>query len=145
MRQLNKIEIFIYALGGLMMAIGTCLFTFFIKQDIACIVMLIGAIGFSTMQMRQQYLGTDLTIRRLRKIMLIADFGFILAGLFMVEDIYGIIRPFFVNSISGYTTYVNIFYHNCNRALHDSSNRPFNQERKPNINLKKSLKTRQLF
>ena len=112
MRQLNKIEIFIYALGGLMMAIGTCLFTFFIKQDIACIVMLIGAIGFSTMQMRQQYLGTDLTIRRLRKIMLIADFGFILAGLFMVEDIYGIIMPFFVNSISGYTTYVNIFYHN---------------------------------
>lgn len=112
MRQLNKIEIFIYALGGLMMAIGTCLFTFFIKQDIACIVMLIGAIGFSTMQMRQQYLGTDLTIRRLRKIMLIADFGFILAGLFMVEDIYGFIRPFFVNSISGYTTYVNIFYHN---------------------------------
>jgi hypothetical protein len=112
MKQLSKIETIIYAIGGLMMALGTGLYVFFIKQDIACIVMLIGAIGFSTMQMRQQYLGTNFAIRRLRRIMLIADIGFILAGLFMVEDVYGIIRPYAVNSIEGYTTYVNIVYHN---------------------------------
>ena len=96
MKQLSKIETIIYAIGGLMMALGTGLYAFFIKQDIACIVMLIGAIGFSTMQMRQQYLGTNFAIRRLRRIMLIADIGFILAGLFMVEDVYGIIRPYAV-------------------------------------------------
>ena len=107
MKQLNRIETIIYAAGGLMMALGTGLYAFFIKQDIACIVMLVGAIGFATMQMRQQYLGTNIAIRRL-----LADVGFILAGLFMVEDVYGIVRPFAVNSIGGYTTYVNIVYHN---------------------------------
>ena len=112
MKQLSKIETIIYAIGGLMMALGTGLYVFFIKQDIACIVMLIGAIGFATIQMRQQYLGTNFAIRRLRRIMVIADIGFILAGLFMVEDVYGIIRPYAVNSIEGYTTYVNIVYHN---------------------------------
>ena len=74
--------------------------------------MLIGAICFATMQMRQQYLGTNLTIRRLRKIMVLADIGFILAGLFMVEDSYCFIKQYLANSIGGYTTYVNIFYHN---------------------------------
>ena len=111
MKQLNRIETIIYAAGGLMMALGTGLYAFFIKQDIACIVMLVGAIGFATMQMRQQYLGTNIAIRRLRRIMVLADVGFILAGLFMVEDVYGIVRPFAVNSIGGYTTYVNIVYH----------------------------------
>ena len=48
MKQLSKIETIIYAIGGLMMALGTGLYVFFIKQDIACIVMLIGAIGFAT-------------------------------------------------------------------------------------------------
>lgn len=112
MKQLNRIETIIYAAGGLMMALGTGLYAFFIKQDVACIVMLVGAIGFATMQMRQQYLGTNIAIRRLRRIMVLADVGFILAGLFMVEDVYGIVRPFAVNSIGGYTTYVNIVYHN---------------------------------
>ena len=84
MKQLSKIETIIYAIGGLMMALGTGLYVFFIKQDIACIVMLIGSIGFATIQMRQQYLGTNFAIRRLRRIMVIADIGFILAGLFMV-------------------------------------------------------------
>ena len=105
MKQLSKIETIIYAIGGLMMALGTGLYVFFI-------VMLIGAIGFATIQMRQQYLGTNFAIRRLRRIMVIADIGFILAGLFMVEDVYGIIRPYVLNSIEGYTTYVNIVYHN---------------------------------
>ena len=129
MKQLSKIETIIYAIGGLMMALGTGLYVFFIKQDIACIVMLIGSIGFATIQMRQQYLGTNFAIRRLRRIMVIADIGFILAGLFMVEDVYGIIRPYVVNSIEGYTTYVNIVYHNwggnttdchCNRVLYNT-------------------------
>ena len=93
MKQLNRIETIIYAAGGLMMALGTGLYAFFIKQDIACIVMLVGAIGFATMQMRQQYLGTNIAIRRLRRIMVIAEIGFIIAGLFMVDDVYGIIRP----------------------------------------------------
>ena len=112
MKQLNRIETIIYAAGGLMMALGTGLYAFFIKQDIACIVMLVGAIGFATMQMRQQYLGTNIAIRRLRRIMVLADVGFILAGLFMVEDCYHFLRPLFSGSLDGYSSYVSIFHHN---------------------------------
>ena len=60
----------------------------------------------------QRYTGTLLTIRRLRKIMTFAGIGFILAGLFMVEDSYFFLRPFVANSISGYSTYINIIHHN---------------------------------
>ena len=152
MKQLSKIETIIYAIGGLMMALGTGLYVFFIKQDIACIVMLIGAIGFATIQMRQQYLGTNFAIRRLRRIMVIADIGFILAGLFMVEDVYGIIRPYAVNSIEGYTTYVNIVYHNWVVILliatviefYNTPNRPSYKKRTTVWNLKKSLNTLQM-
>jgi len=74
--------------------------------------MLIGALAFVLMQSRQRYDGSSLTIRRLRKIMTIAGFGFIIAGFFMVEDSYMFLRPVFSNTAEGYTTYVNVFHHN---------------------------------
>lgn len=94
------------------MVAGAGLYAFFIAQSIACWVMLVGALAFVLMQSRQRYEGTSQAIRRLRKIMTIAGFGFIIAGFFMVEDSYMFLRPVFSNTVESYTTYVNIFHHN---------------------------------
>lgn len=112
MRQLSKFESIIYLLGGITMVAGAGLYAFFIVQHVACWIMLIGALAFVLMQSRQRYDGSSLTIRRLRKIMTIAGFGFIIAGFFMVEDSYMFLRPVFSNTAEGYTTYVNVFHHN---------------------------------
>ena len=112
MRQLSKLESIIYLLGGMTMVAGAGLYAFFIAQSIVCWVMLVGALAFVLMQSRQRYEGTSQAIRRLRKIMTIAGLGFIIAGLFMVEDSYMFLRPVFSNTVESYTTYVNIFHHN---------------------------------
>lgn len=112
MRQLSKLESIIYLLGGITMVAGAGLYAFFIAQSIVCWVMLVGALAFVLMQSRQRYEGTSQAIRRLRKIMTIAGLGFIIAGLFMVEDSYMFLRPVFSNTVESYTTYVNIFHHN---------------------------------
>ncbi len=54
------------------MVIGAGLYAFLLIQPIACWLMLAGAVAFSLMQSRQRYLGTSLSIRRLRKIMSLA-------------------------------------------------------------------------
>ena len=112
MRQLSKFESIIYLLGGITIVAGAGLYAFFIVQHVACWIMLIGALAFVLMQSRQRYDASSLTIRRLRKIMTIAGFGFIIAGFFMVEDSYMFLRPVFSNTAEGYTTYVNVFHHN---------------------------------
>lgn len=112
MKQLNKVQSIIYLLGGILMAIGAGLYAFFLFQPIACWLMLIGSLAFALMQHQQRYLGSGLTIRRLKKIMHLAGFGFIVAGLFMVEDSYHFVRPMFATSIGGYSTYINIFHNN---------------------------------
>lgn len=112
MKQLNKIESTLFIIGGLLMVIGAGLYAFFIVQQYACWAMLFGAILFAGMQIRQKYLGTSFTIKRLRRFMMIANIGFVLAGIFMVEDSYHFIAPLFTKTIGGYTSYMNIFYHN---------------------------------
>lgn len=112
MKQLNKIESILFIIGGLLMVIGVGLYAFFIVQQYACWAMLVGAILFAGMQIRQKYLGSRFTIKRLRRFMMIANIGFVLAGIFMVEDSYHFIAPLFTKTIGGYTSYMNIFYHN---------------------------------
>mgnify|MGYP001679402047 FL=1 len=112
MKQLNKVESIVYLLGGITMVAGAGLYAFLLIQPIACWLMLVGAILFALMQSRQRYLGTVLAIRRLRKIMSLAGWGFILAGIFMVEDAYHFLRPIFTGSLDGYSSYVSIFHHN---------------------------------
>lgn len=112
MKQLNKIESILFIIGGLLMVIGAGLYAFFIVQQYACWAMLVGAILFAGMQIRQKYLGSRFTIKRLRRFMMIANIGFVLAGIFMVEDSYHFIAPLFTKTIGGYTSYMNFFYHN---------------------------------
>lgn len=112
MKQLNKLESVIYLLGGIIMVIGAGFYAFLFIQPVSCWIMLAGAVAFTSMQSRQRYLGTSLSIRRLRKIMSLAGWGFILAGLFMIEDSFHLLRSFFTGSIDGYSSYVSIFHHN---------------------------------
>ena len=85
MRQLNKLESIIYLAGGIIMVAGAGLYAFLMLQPFACWLMLVGAIAFVLVQARQRYLGTQLVVRRLRRIMPLAD---------------------------GYSSYVSIFHHN---------------------------------
>lgn len=112
MKQLNKLESILYIIGGFTMTIGAGLYAFFLYQKFSCWLMLLGAIIFVSMQIRQKYLGTSVTIHRLRKIMFLSHACFLLAGVLIVEDAYNFIKPFFSSSIESYNLYVTIFYHN---------------------------------
>ena len=84
MRQLNKVESLLLLLGGLLMVIGSGASIFL--QSWAPYVFAPGALLFAAMQMRQRYDGRNITIRRLRRIMLISDVLFLLAALMMFAN-----------------------------------------------------------
>ena len=84
MRQLSKIETALLLLGGMLMVIGAGATVF--QQSWAPYVFAPGALLFASMQMRQSYEGTNFTIRRLRRIMLISDLLFLIAALMMFAN-----------------------------------------------------------
>ena len=112
MKQLNRTEITFLLLGGLIMVLSAGLYVFFIMQNVVCWSMLLGAGLFVSIQMRQSYEGSNITIRRLRKILGLSGVCFILAGGFMVEDSYHFLESLFSGSASNYSLYINIFHHN---------------------------------
>ena len=88
------------------MVVGAGLFVFSNKQ-LASWIFLVGAIAFVSMQMQQQYEGTNFVIRRLRRIMTLADICFILAALLMVENAYNFLLPLFVDHLqNGLNDYI---------------------------------------
>lgn len=117
MRQLSKTESILFLLGGILMVVGAGCYVFFIFQRVVCFLVLAGSVLFAAMQAHQSYEGTNITLRRLRRIQFFALACFVCAGLFMVEDCYHILLPWFSHSVSGYTTYVNIFRNNWVVAL----------------------------
>ncbi len=84
MRQLSKLETVLLLLGGLLMVIGSGASIFL--QSWAPYVFAPGALLFAAMQMRQTYEGTNFTIRRLRRIMIISDVLFLFAALMMFAN-----------------------------------------------------------
>ena len=109
MKQLSRLQSLIFLAGGLLMVVGAGLFVFSNKQ-LASWTFLVGAIAFVSMQMQQQYEGTNFVIRRLRRIMTLADICFILAALLMVENAYNFLLPLFVdhlqNGLNDYIIYI---------------------------------------
>lgn len=109
MKQLSRLQSLIFLAGGLLMVVGAGLFVFSNKQ-LASWIFLVGAIAFVSMQMQQQYEGTNFVIRRLRRIMSLADICFILAALLMVENAYNFLLPLFVdhlqNGLNDYIIYI---------------------------------------
>jgi hypothetical protein len=84
MRQLSKTETFLLLLGGLLMVVGTAAYLFL--QQWAAYVFALGSVFFAAMQMRQRYEGSNLTIKRLRHIMLLSDVLFMVAALLMIAS-----------------------------------------------------------
>lgn len=88
------------------MVLGAGCFAFMWMQQIACWVYMIGACCFGGMQMIQTYDGESMAVRRLKKIMTLADLFFILSGMLMVEDTYRLLQPLFTS----YVTYIELVF-----------------------------------
>ncbi len=85
MNRLNRVQTIIFLAGGLLMVAGAALGLFY--PALAPYVFGVGAVGFTSMQMLQRYDGTNFTIRRLRRIMLLSDVLFLVAAVLMFASL----------------------------------------------------------
>lgn len=125
MNRLSNTENIIFLTGGALMVFGTAL-NFFEFYRLSPWLFLVGAIGFSTMQLRQvKGLGqrmpgasagsntVNITLRRLRTMMIIADVLFVVAGLMFVENNWNFLMPLFGNfGMDGWVAYHQYVAHN---------------------------------
>lgn len=81
MKQLNRIESAIFLLGALMMVAGSGANIFMLSW--APYVFAAGAVAFVLMQLRQRYDGRNITIRRLRRMMIFSDVLFLASAVIM--------------------------------------------------------------
>lgn len=81
MKQLNKLQTAIFLVGALLMVVGAG--TSLLQWEWAPYLFALGALGFASMQMLQRYEGTNFTIRRLRRIMLLSDVLFLVSAVLM--------------------------------------------------------------
>ena len=94
------------------MVIGVAL-NFFSFQQVAACLFLLGAVCFGGMQMMQTYEGNNVVIRRLRRIMTLADVLFIVSGLLLLEQNYNFLMPLFQkNGMQGMIYYAQYVVHN---------------------------------
>lgn len=84
MKPLNKLQTLIYLAGAILMAAGAGLYL--LQTAIAPYVYCVGALGFASMQLLQRYDGPNFVIRRLRRIMILSDVLFLLAGVLMLAN-----------------------------------------------------------
>lgn len=106
MKQLNKLQSILYAVGGALMVIGAGCFAFMWQQQAVCWLYLVGTTLFCLMQSMQTYEGTDFVVRRLKRIQAVANIFFMLAGILMIDTAYMFFRPLFDSSIA----YVDYLY-----------------------------------
>ena len=81
MRQLNKLQTAIFLTGALLMVVGAG--ASLLQWAAAPYLYAVGAVGFASMQMLQRYEGSNFTIRRLRRMMLLSDVLFLVAAVLM--------------------------------------------------------------
>ncbi|WP_036911426.1 hypothetical protein [Prevotella sp. FD3004] len=84
MKQLNKTQTMIYLLGAILMTVGAGISL--LTWESAPYIYSIGALGFASMQMLQRYEGQNFNIKRLRRMMLVSDVLFLLAGVLMFAN-----------------------------------------------------------
>lgn len=84
MKQLSRTQNIIFLLGALLMVVGAG--TSLLGWTSSPFIFAIGAIGFTSMQMLQRYEGSNFTIRRLRRMMLISDVLFLLSAVLMFAN-----------------------------------------------------------
>ena len=105
MKQLSKLQSIVFLLGGALMVVGVGSFVLLFYQSVSCWVFLAGAILFATVQLMQTFEGDNITIKRLKRIQDLSDILFIIAGIILVDTVYGFFRDFFSNS-ENYVTYL---------------------------------------
>jgi hypothetical protein len=81
MRQLNKWQSAVFLIGGALMVVGAGLSM--IQQVFAPYVYSVGVLGFVAMQLLQRYEGTNMTLQRLRTIIVLSDVLFIVTAVLM--------------------------------------------------------------
>lgn len=119
MRKLTPFQTAVMVAGALLMTVGIFI-TFicignmatFTIRSISAVSYAVGTVMFATMQMLQVYEGSDMTIRRLRRIMVFGDICLIMSGLLMVEQTFRIVFPLFATSIEGYNNYCHYVHNN---------------------------------
>lgn len=112
MKQLNSLQNLIFLAGGALMVIGVAL-NFFGFQQVAACLFLLGSVCFGGMQMMQTYEGNNVVIRRLRRIMTLADVLFIVSGLLLLEQNFNFLMPLFQkNGMQGMIYYAQYVVHN---------------------------------
>lgn len=97
----------LFIVGGLLMVAGAGLFSFLIMQEVSCWMFLVGAIMFGGVQIWQDAPLDTVTVRRLKRIMNLADLLFIAAGILMVDTHYMFLRGLFDSQINYVTTLYN--------------------------------------
>ena len=105
MKQLSKLQSIVFLLGGALMVVGVGSFVLLFYQSVSCWVFLAGAILFATVQLMQTFEGDNITIKRLKRIQDLGDILFIIAGIILVDTVYGFFRDFFSN-YENYVTYL---------------------------------------
>ena len=84
MNQLSKVQSWVLVFGALLMVVGAG--TSLLGWGSSPYIYSIGAVAFVSMQLQQRYEGTNFTIRRLRRIMILSDIFFLLAALLMFAN-----------------------------------------------------------
>lgn len=117
-RHLTKVESFLLIVGSILMVVGIGCYVFMFHQLIAAVVFLVGSILFAV-QCFQIYNGKNLTLRRLKSIMNMANLMFILAGILMVDTAMTYVaiqeplvehHRFLSNMFTNWQTYVELVY-----------------------------------
>ena len=90
MRQLNKIENTILLFGAVMMVIGSGANIF--AQPWAPYVFGMGTVGYVLMQLKQKYDGSNVAIKRLRRMVIISDVCLLLAAVMMFANMDNLFR-----------------------------------------------------
>ena len=111
MRPLTRLQSLLFLVGGILMVVGATAFVLMWHREVACWVFLAGAVLFAVIQSMQIYEGNNTTIRRLKKILNVADLFFVLAAILMVDTCHHFLLPLFRNGGSdGYYTYIEYVY-----------------------------------
>lgn len=90
MRQLNKTENTILLFGAVMMVIGSGANIF--AQPWAPYVFGMGTVGYVLMQLKQKYEGSNVAIKRLRRMVIISDVCLLLAAVMMFANMDNLFR-----------------------------------------------------
>ncbi len=81
MKQLNSLQQAVFLVGAVLMVVGAAVSL--LRWPFAPWVFAVGALAFASMQMLQAYDGPNLTVRRLRRIMLFSDVLFLVSAALM--------------------------------------------------------------